>query len=83
MRCRIEHCTLDHDEIAPNIHEGECFKTESFSIGQILEEGSGRGWEIEVNADPGRELTLKEARDLGVALLGMVAMLEVRERIAA
>lgn len=76
-RCVVAGCNLiDHDEKAPELHEGKSLVSDAWSLTPILEDGAGRGWELDVDVYVSRELSTAEARELAKALVQLADKIE-------
>lgn len=75
--CAVAGCNLvEHDELASNLHQGKALVSDAWSVIPVLEEGAGRGWELDVDVYVSRELTVTEARELADALVQLVDKIE-------
>ena len=76
-RCVVAGCNLmAHDENAPELHYGEALEGDAWSVTPALEDGAGRGWELDVDVYFSRELTVTEARELAKALVQLADKIE-------
>lgn len=76
-RCTVAGCNLiDHDERAPELHYGKSLVSDAWSVTPTLEDGAGRGWELDVDVYVSRELTVTEARELAKALVQLADKIE-------
>ena len=68
MSCNINGCVLtEHDDRAPDLHEGQKVSSEAWEVRPSLVEGEP--WEVDVYAPANRDMTTAEARAFATEIM--------------